>query len=133
MQAQRWYLDAQLDALILAPELPDQAGEHTVDVEYSVVTGEPLTPFWPSSQHGHGFSFETAPFKTPTPDRTLRRLAVAVLDEPDGDTFAYLEEINPAGRVHLRAHGRLQVEHRKLARRPMTTWAALASELPRGL
>ncbi len=81
MQAQRWYLDAQLDALILAPELPDQAGEHTVDVDYSVVTGEPLTPFWPSSQHGHGLSFETAPFeRRPTPDRTLRRLAVAVLD-----------------------------------------------------
>ena len=119
MQPQRWYLDARPEGLALAPEPPDDARRCSVDVDYSVVTGEPLTPFWPSSQHGHGFSFQTAEL-----EREIRLTGHPVVSlwlactQPDTDTFAYLEEIEPSGRVHVRAHGRLRSSHRKLGTAP---------------
>ncbi len=119
MQPERWYLHAEPEALSLNRQPPEAAGEANLDVDYSVVTGEPLTPFWPSSQHGHGLSFETAPV-----EQQMRITGHSVVSlwlsstQPDGDTFAYLEEISPEGAVHLRAHGRLRSSHRRLGTPP---------------
>jgi hypothetical protein len=118
MRPQRWYLDAG-ESPALAPSLPEHERARTFEVDYSVVTGEPLTPFWPESQHGHGLSFETQPF-----ERMVRLTGHFVVSlwlsstQPDGDTFAYLEEIDPAGALRVRAHGRLRSSHRRLGTAP---------------
>ncbi|MGH2836040.1 MAG: CocE/NonD family hydrolase [Solirubrobacteraceae bacterium] len=117
VRMQRWFLDTE--TLALSPSEPVQAGARSFDVDYSVVTGEPLTPFWPASQHGHGLSFETAPL-----ERELQLTGHFVVSlwlsstQPDGDIFAYLEEVWPTGIVELRAHGRLRSSHRKLGTAP---------------
>ncbi|WP_249018681.1 CocE/NonD family hydrolase [Conexibacter sp. S30A1] len=117
MRPQRWFLDA--DRLALAPMHSKRAARRSFEVDYSVITWEPLTPFWPESQHGHGVSFETAPF-----ERDMRLTGHSVVSlwlsstQPDGDNFAYLEEIEPGGEVHLRAHGRLRSSHRRLGTPP---------------
>lgn len=119
MRMRRWYLDAQAETLALSPAEPEHEGARSFEVDYSVVSGEPLTPFWPASQHGHGLSFETAPF-----ERELRLTGHFVVSlwlsstQPDGDTFAYLEEVWPTGIIELRAHGRLRSSHRKLGTAP---------------
>ena len=119
MRPERWYLDAGPDALSLSPDLPDEEQHRSFEVDYSVVTGEPLTPFWPASQHGHGLSFETGPL-----ERELRLTGHFVVSlwlsstQPDGDTFAYLEEVWPSGLVDVRAHGRLRSSHRRLGTAP---------------
>jgi len=119
MRLRRWHLDASHSRLALAPEAPTQGGQRSFEVDYSVVTGEPLTPFWPVSQHGYGLSFETAPFEHP-----LRLTGHSIVSlwlsstQPDGDVFAYLEELHPDGAVHVRAHGRLRSSHRRLGTPP---------------
>lgn len=119
MRPQRWYLDAGTATPALSPVPPAQAGTRSFDVDYSVVTGEPLTPFWPQSQHGHGLSFET-----PGIERELLLTGHFIVSlwlsstATDGDVFAYLEEIEPGGAVHVRAHGRLRSSHRRLGTAP---------------
>ena len=120
MRYERWYLDVTAgDRLTLSPQPPGAAGDAAFDVDYAVVTGEPLTPFWPTSRHGDGLSFETAAF---TEEITLTGHFIVSLwlssNQTDGDTFAYLEEIAPDGTNSLRAHGRLRSSHRALGTAP---------------
>jgi uncharacterized protein len=110
----RLFLTAPAAELALADTEPlSGAAEFVTD--YSVITGSLDTPYWPTSQHGHGLSFTTPPFAeqvliTGHPVVSLQVSTTAA----DGDVFAYLEEISPDGEVAVRAHGRLRASHRRL-------------------
>lgn len=114
----RLFLADLADGLALGGEAP-QPGTARFATDYSVVTGSLETPYWPTSQHGHGLSFTTAPFEEDVriTGHPVVSLWVSTTAE-DGDIFAYLEEISPAGEVAIRAHGRLRASHRKLGTAP---------------
>jgi uncharacterized protein len=114
----RLFLAAPTGELGLSDTVPEPGAAEFV-TDYSVITGSPTTPYWPTSQHGHGVSFTTAPFTedvriTGHPEVSLQISTTAT----DGDVFAYLEEISPDGEVAIRAHGRLRASHRRLGTPP---------------
>ncbi|HLI58798.1 MAG TPA: CocE/NonD family hydrolase [Solirubrobacteraceae bacterium] len=122
MEYQRWYLDAG-DRRDGGPTLrrtrPRREAGIDFAVDYSVITGEPVTPFWPSSQHGHGVSFDTGALAEEL--RLTGHFVVSLWLSStcvDGDTFAYLEELAPDGSCEVRAHGRLRSSHRRLGTAP---------------
>jgi len=116
---ERYYLNSGAEGNELSRRRPAQPTVASFEVDYSAVLEDNATPFWPSSQHGRGLSFETAPF-----DRDVRITGHPLVSlclsttAADGDTFAYLEEVTADGEVRVRAHGRLRSSHRKLGTAP---------------
>lgn len=118
MKKERWYLGGTGKALSLTTAKPG-ADKASFTTDYSVITGDLATPYWPVSQYGHGLSFSTKPF---TQDVRITGHPVVSLwlstTAKDGDIFAYLEEVAPDGKAAIRAHGRLRASHRKLGTAP---------------
>jgi putative CocE/NonD family hydrolase len=90
-------------------------------VDYDVGKGE-YFQFWPSPLDGKGLTFTSAALAR---DATMSGYPVAhitaAIDKPDANLFAYIEDVDPAGAVHMVSFGRLAASHRKLSRAPYET------------
>jgi len=97
---------------------PPAASSLAFKVDYDVGKGE-YFQFWPDPLDGRGLTFTSAPLAG---DTTMTGYPVAhisaALDKPDANLFAYLEDVDPAGKVYIVSFGRLAASHRKLSRAP---------------
>lgn len=93
-------------------------GSRKFTVDYDVANGEYFA-FWPSSPFGKGPSFTSPPLAA---DAAMTGYPIAhitvALDRPDANLFAYLEDVDPAGKAYMVSFGRLAASHRKLSTAP---------------
>ncbi|WP_260599002.1 CocE/NonD family hydrolase [Sphingomonas endolithica] len=103
------------EAVTLAP---GKSAKVPFIVDYNVGQGEYFA-FWPPSQDGKGLTF-TSPALAGDAAMTGYPIAhiVTALDRPDANLFAYLEDVDPAGKAYIVSFGRLAASHRKLGRAP---------------
>lgn len=114
----RTYLTA--GATGLAAERP-RPGSHSFRVDYDVATKDYFA-FWPKPLDGKGATYTSAPLRADAAmlGYPVVRLRI-VIDKPDANLFAYLEEVDSGGTAKVIAHGRLAASHRKLSPAPYET------------
>lgn len=97
---------------------PAAAGEDAFTVDYNV-SAPAYFDFWVMPQDGKGLSYTTAPLTRPM---TLIGFPVADLkvaaDRRDANVFAYLEEVDKAGKSRVVSFGRIALSQRKLGEAP---------------
>lgn len=107
----------QASAGTLARTAPG-AGRFDYRVEYDIST-DAYFPFWPDTPDARAALFTTAPLAAPATIEGYPIVSIkAAADMPEGDLFAYLEDVDPSGKAVVLAQGRLAGSHRKLAKAP---------------
>jgi len=118
-QRQQWHLGMAGAGTLQRAAATAAALQFTVD--YAVGSDEYFA-FWVESQDAHGPIFTSAPLTAPLhiEGYPLMKLRVAA-DREDVNVFAYLEEVDAAGKVEVLASGRLAASYRATAEAPYDT------------
>jgi len=100
---------------------PTAIGRDIFTVDYDVGSADYFA-FWVDPMDKHGLTYTTAPFPA---DRIIDGFPVlnvdVAIDHPDGNIFAYLEDVAPDGKAEVVSFGRLAASHRKLSQAPYDT------------
>jgi putative CocE/NonD family hydrolase len=93
-------------------------GSFDYPIDYDVPT-DGYFPFWPLSPDNHAATFTTPPLAKAATIEGYTIISIrAAATAPAANIFAYLEDIDPAGKAVVLAQGRLAGSHRTLATAP---------------
>lgn len=102
----------------------DRAGRDTFRVDYNLPDADYFA-FWAQPMDRHGLAWTSAPLAAPLKlvGMPVVRLTVSA-DRPDAHVWAYLDQVDSAGKAQVIAFGRLALSHRKTAKAPYDTLGA---------
>ncbi len=122
-----WYLSAKKSGS--APSVndgslssrPPAKGKDSFAVNYDLGAGEYFN-FWVDAQDDKGLTYTSAPLAAELTmvGIPLLRLSLAA-DRPDANVFAYLEDVDAAGKATVVSFGRLAASQRKVSPAPYDT------------